>query len=144
MAYSFCFGINTLISEYLLAMKKRMLTAVAQVNKWKRVIIFQHDAQEQAMLEYMSKAERELWQKYFEALAQKLFAYSQEEKMFQSQDWLELPRSTFFQQQYYLTKQRTLLELEKNVSTKLSLPYKINKKSWIRCAKNMNQCGKSK
>lgn len=59
------------VSQYLLAMKKRMLTAVAEVNKWKRVIISWHNAHEQAMLEYMSKAERELWQKYFEALAQK-------------------------------------------------------------------------
>ena len=59
------------VSEYLLAMKNRMLKAVAEVNKWKRVIISQHDAQEQARLEYMSKAERELWQKYFETLGQK-------------------------------------------------------------------------
>ena len=41
------------VSEYLLAMKNKMLKAVAEVNKWKRVI------------------ERELWQKYFETLAQK-------------------------------------------------------------------------
>ena len=59
------------VSEYLLAMKRKMLAAVADVNKWKRVIISQRDAQEQAMLEYMSKAERELWHRYFEALAQK-------------------------------------------------------------------------
>ena len=59
------------VSEYLLAMKNKMLTAVAEVNKWKRVIISQHDAEEQARLEYMSKAERELWQKYFEILGQK-------------------------------------------------------------------------
>ena len=48
-----------------------MLTAVAQVNKWKRIIISKHDAEEQARLEYMSKSERELWQKYFETLGQK-------------------------------------------------------------------------
>ena len=48
-----------------------MLRAVAQVNKWKRVIISQHDAEEQTKLEYMSKSERELWQKYFETLGQK-------------------------------------------------------------------------
>ena len=49
------------VSEYLLAMKNKMLKAVAEVNEWKRVIISQHDAQEQARLEYMSKSERELW-----------------------------------------------------------------------------------
>ena len=59
------------VSAYLLAMRERMLTAVAEVNKWKRVIISQHDAEEQARLEYMSKSERELWQKYFETLGQK-------------------------------------------------------------------------
>lgn len=47
------------------------MTAVAEVNKWKRVIISQHDAEEKAKLEYMTKFERELWQKYFETLAQK-------------------------------------------------------------------------
>ena len=59
------------VSQYLLAMKNKMLTAVAEVNKWKRVIISQHDAEEKARLEYMSKSERELWQKYFETLGQK-------------------------------------------------------------------------
>ena len=59
------------VSEYLLAMKNKMLTAVAQVNKWKRVIISQHDAEERAKLEYMNKNERELWLKYFETLGQK-------------------------------------------------------------------------
>ena len=59
------------VSQYLAAMKSKMLTAVAEVNKWKRLVIPQHDAEEQAKLEYMTKAERELWQKYFETLAQK-------------------------------------------------------------------------
>ena len=59
------------VSQHLLAMRNKMLTAVAQVNKWKRIIISQHDAEEQAKLEYMTKSERELWLKYFEILAQK-------------------------------------------------------------------------
>ena len=59
------------VSQYLLAMKNKMLTAVAEVNKWKRIIISQHDAEEQARLEYMSKSEKKLWQRYFETLAQK-------------------------------------------------------------------------
>ena len=56
---------------YLSAMKQKMLIAVAEVNKWKRVVISQHDAQEQAMIEYMTKSERESWLKYSEILAQK-------------------------------------------------------------------------
>ena len=56
---------------FLADLKNKMLTAVAQVNKWKRSIISQHDAEEQAKLEYMAKSERELWLKYFETLAQK-------------------------------------------------------------------------
>ena len=59
------------VSPHLTALKQKMLTALAEVNKWKRIIISQHDAQEQAKLEYMSKAERELWLRYFETLAQK-------------------------------------------------------------------------
>ena len=58
-------------SLYLSAMKQKMLTAVADVNKWKRVVISQHDAEQHAMLEYMTKAERESWLKYSEILAQK-------------------------------------------------------------------------
>jgi len=58
-------------SPYLLELKNKMLTAIAEVNKWKRVIISQHDAEERAKLEYMTKFERELWQKYFETLGQK-------------------------------------------------------------------------
>ena len=52
-------------------LKNKMMTAVAQVNKWKRAIISQHEAEEQAKLEYMTKSERKLWQKYFETLAQR-------------------------------------------------------------------------
>lgn len=59
------------VSQYQQELKTKMLTAVAEVNKWKRIIISHHDALTQAKLEYMTKAERELWQKYFETLAQK-------------------------------------------------------------------------
>ena len=52
-------------------LRGRMFAAVAEVTKWKRVIISYHEAEEQARLEYMSAAERELWQKYAETLAQK-------------------------------------------------------------------------
>lgn len=40
--------------------------------------------------------------------------YSQEEKEFQKRDWSIFPQSTFLQHRYYLTKQRTLLELERS------------------------------
>ena len=59
------------LSEYQQELKAKMFTAIAEVNKWKRVIISYHDAEEQAKLEYMTKSERELWQRYFETLAQK-------------------------------------------------------------------------
>ena len=58
-------------SLYLSAMNQKMLTAIAEVNKWKRVVISQHAAQEHAMLEYMTKSERQIWQNYFQTLAQK-------------------------------------------------------------------------
>ena len=59
------------VDPILVDLKNKMLTAIAQVNKWKRAIISQHDAEEKAKLEYMAKSERELWQKYFETLGQK-------------------------------------------------------------------------
>lgn len=61
-------------------------------------------------------------------LAQKFHAYSQEEQKFKMQDWSVFPRSTFLQTQYYLTKQRKLLELEKARldQIKLSLQNKQN------------------
>ena len=59
------------VDPLLAELKNKMLTAVAQVNKWKRAIISQHDADEQAKIEYMTKSERELWQKFFETLSQK-------------------------------------------------------------------------
>ena len=46
-------------------------------------------------------------------LAPKLLAYAKEEKEFQTRDWSTFTRSTFLQVQYYLIKQRTLLEVEK-------------------------------
>ena len=59
------------VDPLLADLKNKMLTAIAEVNKWKRAIISQHDAEEKAKLEYMTKSERELWLKYFETLAQK-------------------------------------------------------------------------
>ena len=65
------FKSQKVLSQYQQELKAKMFTAVAEVNKWKRVIISYHDAEEQAKLEYMTKSERELWQSYFETRAQK-------------------------------------------------------------------------
>ena len=66
------------------------------------------------------------YKKSEQRLAPKLFNHAKEEKEFQTRDWSVLPRSTFLQEQYYLTKQRTLLEVEKNRldQVKLSLQNK--------------------
>ena len=52
-------------------------------------------------------------QKDSQRLDQNLIAYAQQEKNFKQTDWTVFPRATFLQQQYYLTKQRTLLDVEK-------------------------------
>ena len=39
------------VDPILTDLKNKMLTAIAQVNKWKRAIISQHDAEEQAKLD---------------------------------------------------------------------------------------------
>ena len=60
------------------------------------------------------REEIRLYKKEEQKLAPKLLAFSKEEKEFQTRDWLVFPRSTFLQVQYYLTKQRTILELERS------------------------------
>ena len=66
------------------------------------------------------------YKKAEQRLAPKLLVYAKEEKQFQTRDWSLFPRSTFLQAQYYLTKQRTLLELERSrlEQTKFSLQNK--------------------
>ena len=58
-------------SQPLRDLQEKILSAVAEVNKWKRIIISYRDAEQQAKLEYMMPSERELWHSYFETLAQK-------------------------------------------------------------------------
>ena len=55
-------------------------------------------------------------------LALKFRDYDREEQKFQNQDWTVFPHSTFLQAKYYLKKQRTLLELEKNHLDQIKLP----------------------
>ena len=59
-------------------------------------------------------------------LAQKLLAVTQSEKIFQSRDWSAASRSIFLQEKYLLTKQKTLLEIEKArlANLKLSIEQK--------------------
>lgn len=66
---------------------------------------------------------------------QKSLAYSKEEKEFQTRDWTVLSHSFFLQQQYYLTKERTLLELEKErlEHIRLSLQKKQNELENLCC-----------
>lgn len=52
-------------------LKAKMMFEMSEVNRWKRAIISQHEAEEKAKLEYMTLSEREVWQKYFEMLGQK-------------------------------------------------------------------------
>ena len=63
------FSTQTFDSDNLKALRSNLLNAVAEVNKWKRIIISQHDAEEQAKLEYMTKSEREIWQKYYSTVS---------------------------------------------------------------------------
>ena len=52
-------------------LKVKVMFEIEEVNRQKRSIISQHDAEEKAKLEYMTPEEREVWRKYFETLAQK-------------------------------------------------------------------------
>ncbi len=52
-------------------LKAKVLFEIEKVHRRKRSIISQHDAKQKAKLEYMTPAEREIWRKYFEMLAQK-------------------------------------------------------------------------
>ena len=72
------------------------------------------------------REEIQRYKKNEQRLAPKLLAYTEEEKQFQTRDWSIFPHSTFLQEQYYLTKQRTLLELERSRldQTKFSLQNK--------------------
>ena len=58
-------------TETLRELKAKVMLEVEEVNRWKRSIISQHEAEEKAKLEYMTPEEREVWRKYFEMLGQK-------------------------------------------------------------------------
>ena len=59
-------------------------------------------------------------------LAQNIVAVTQSEKIFQSRDWTAESCSTFLQEKYLLTKQKTLIEIEKArlANLKLSIEQK--------------------
>ncbi len=52
-------------------LKEKLKKAIEEVNRWKRSIISQHEAEEKAKLEYLTPQEREVWHQYFETLNQK-------------------------------------------------------------------------
>lgn len=52
-------------------LKAKVIFEIAEVNRWKRSIISQHEAELKAKIEYMTPFEREIWQHYFEMPAQK-------------------------------------------------------------------------
>ena len=62
---------NSFNSKRLQFLRQDLLKSIDIVNKWKRILISRHDAEEQAKLEYMAKDEREIWFKFFEAIHQK-------------------------------------------------------------------------
>ena len=65
------YSAQRIFSQQQEELRNKMLKAVAEVNKWKRAIISQHDAEQQAKLEYMTKSERQIWLNYFELLGRK-------------------------------------------------------------------------
>ena len=58
-------------TEKLQGLKRKLLFEIEEVNRWKRAIISQHEAEEKAKLEYMTPKEREVWNQYFEMKLQK-------------------------------------------------------------------------
>ena len=58
-------------TEKLQDLKRKLLFEIEEVNRWKRQIISQHEAEEKAKLEYMTPKEREVWNQYFEMKLQK-------------------------------------------------------------------------
>ena len=62
---------NSFNSKRLQFLRQDLLKSIEIVNKWKRILISRHDAEQQAKLEYMTKDERELWFKFYEAKHQK-------------------------------------------------------------------------
>ncbi|MBR1395955.1 MAG: MobA/MobL family protein, partial [Selenomonadaceae bacterium] len=62
---------NSFNSKRLQFLRQDLLKSIDIVNKWKRILISRHDAEQQAKLEYMTKEEREIWFKFFETKHQK-------------------------------------------------------------------------
>ena len=101
-------------------LKKKYEYTLAQKFKIQREIISPERAVFMAKNIFVHGAYKRLreemrrYKKAEQRLAPKLLVYAKEEKEFQRRDWTVFPRSTFLQAQYYLTKQRTMLELEKS------------------------------
>ena len=121
-----------LIRRQYSMLKEESLDLLAQKIRLNRRIISPQRARAMAKNIFVHGGYKRLregirrYKKDEQRLAQKLFAYNKEEKEFQNRDWTEFPRSTFLQEQYYLTKKRTLLEEERKRldQTKASLQNK--------------------
>ena len=61
---------NSFDSKRLQFLRQDLLKSIEIVNKWKRILISRHDAEEQAKIEYMNKEERELWHNFHDTLNQ--------------------------------------------------------------------------
>ena len=61
---------NSFDSKRLQFLRQDLLKSIDLVNKWKRILISRHDAEEQAKLEYMTKEERELWHNFQDSINQ--------------------------------------------------------------------------
>lgn len=57
-------------SELLQELKDNLITALDDVNAWKKTIISTKDAEEKAMLGFMNESEREIWHEYNSVLKQ--------------------------------------------------------------------------
>ena len=108
-----------IIRRQYFGLKKEYENTLAQKFKIQREVISPERAMFMAKNIFVRgeyKRLREEIRRYKKAeqrLAMKLLAYAREEKQFKTRDWTAFPRSTFLQQQYYLLKQRTMLEVEK-------------------------------
>ena len=60
-----------LASSLIGELRDNVLSAIREVNALKNAILTKNDAEEQAMLEYLTAPERELWHKFKDSKAQK-------------------------------------------------------------------------
>ena len=99
-------------------MQKRIITPQRAIAMAKNIFVGGDLKRLRATIRQCKKDEQRL--------AQNIVAVTQREKIFQSRDWSAVSRSTFLQEKYLLTKQKTLIEIEKArlANLKLSIEQK--------------------